>query len=387
MEMHEKHISMPYKSPLCHNTEYHISVGKQGIDLDSIYADNKVENAELLRWFGYEFFWLVAGIILSSISAIAHYGKELSLNELAKQSSWNKTESMLIAFPCFAEDAGLSIILALLAIVAGLSVGIAVENLSKTHMFRFRSMSRTLMRFSNLSVCFLGLSSASLILRYGKGLGVLLIFGLLFCFTMLYGIGDISVNYRAQLKELSKRLHEAEKELHNVANIERKRYVFRSVEKWNRTLNGIGLSFAILVYICSSVHQYKLSLANLAISFTLVVFYWLSVYVLGSILYDSIRIFEGSTKEILPLKILYSIALFVFSFIASMYLSMIFILTSHQYLFYVSCVLIFILLLYTCYFSLSSKNRRFLFIETRTARLKKNVSLTRQFIDLLQSEE
>lgn len=387
MEIHEKNISMPYKSPLCRNTEYHISVGKQGIDLDSIYADNKVENSEFLRWFGYEFFWLVAGIILSSISAIAHYGKELSLNELAKQSSWNKTESILKAFPCFAEDAGLSIILALLAIVAGLSVGIAVENLSKTHMFRFRSMSRTLMRFSNLSVCFLGLSSASLILRYGKGLGVLLIFGLLFCFTMLYGIGDISVNYRARLKELSKRLHEAEKELHNVANIGRKRYIFRSIEKWNRTLNGIGLSFAILVYICSSIHQHKLSLANLAIFFTLVVFYWLSVYVLGSILYDSIRVFEGLAKEILLLKILYRIALFVFSFITSMYLSMIFILTSHQYLFYVSCVLIFILLLYTCYFSLSSKNRRFLFIETRTARLKKNVSLTRQLIDLLQSEE
>lgn len=387
MIIHEKHISAPYKSPLYRNNEYHISVGNQGIDLDSIYNDNKVENAEFLRWLGYESFWLIIGIILSSISAIARHYKELSLNEVAEKSSWDKTESILKAFPCFAEDAGLSIILALLAIVAGLSVGIAVEDLSKNHMFRFRSMGRTLIRFSNLSVCFLGLSSASLILRYGKGLGVLLIFGLLFCFTMLYGIGDISVNYRTRLKELSNRLHEAEKELCNVANRKRKRYVFRSVGRWNRTLNSIGLSFVILVYVCSSVHQHKLLLANLVISFTLVVFYWLSVYVLGSILYDSIKVFEGLTKEIRPLKILYRIALSVFSFTASMYLSMIFILTSHQCLFYVSCVLLFILLLYICYFSLSSKNRRFLFIETRTAKLKKNVSLTRRLIGLMQSEE
>ena len=119
-----------------------------------------------------------------------------------------------------------------------------------------------------------------------------------------------------------------------------KRYVFRSVGRWNRTLNSIGLSFVILVYVCSSVHQHKLLLANLVISFTLVVFYWLSVYVLGSILYDSIKVFEGLTKEIRPLKILYRIALSVFSFTASMYLSMIFILTSHQCLFYVSCVFI-----------------------------------------------
>ncbi|RGK07003.1 hypothetical protein DXD32_09020, partial [Bifidobacterium longum] len=48
---------------------------------------------------------------------------------------------------------------------------------------------------------------------------------------------------------------------------------------------------------------------------------------------------------------------------------------------------LFILLLYICYFSLSSKNRRFLFIETRTAKLKKNVSLTRRLIGLMQSEE
>lgn len=189
------------------------------------------------------------------------------------------------------------------------------------------------------------------------------------------------------LKELSNRLHEAEKDLCNVANRKRKRYVFRSVGRWNRTLNSIGLSFVILVYVCSSVHQHKLLLANLVISFTLVVFYWLSVYVLGSILYDSIKVFEGLTKEIRPLKILYRIALSVFSFTASMYLSMIFILTSHQCLFYVSCVLLFILLLYICYFSLSSKNRRFLFIETRTAKLKKNVSLTRRLIGLMQSEE
>ena len=131
MIIHEKHISAPYKSPLYRNNEYHISVGNQGIDLDSIYNDNKVENAEFLRWLGYESFWLIIGIILSSISAIARHYKELSLNELAEKSSWDKTESILKAFPCFAEDAGLSIILALLAIVAGLSVGIAVEDLSK----------------------------------------------------------------------------------------------------------------------------------------------------------------------------------------------------------------------------------------------------------------
>lgn len=56
MIIHEKHISAPYKSPLYRNNEYHISVGNQGIDLDSIYNDNKVENAEFLRWLGYESF-------------------------------------------------------------------------------------------------------------------------------------------------------------------------------------------------------------------------------------------------------------------------------------------------------------------------------------------
>ena len=84
MIIHEKHISAPYKSPLYRNNEYHISVGNQGIDLDSIYNDNKVENAEFLRWLGYESFWLIIGIILSSISAIARHYKELSLNELAE---------------------------------------------------------------------------------------------------------------------------------------------------------------------------------------------------------------------------------------------------------------------------------------------------------------
>lgn len=77
MIIHEKHISAPYKSPLYRNNEYHISVGNQGIDLDSIYNDNKVENAEFLRWLGYESFWLIIGIILSSISAIARHYKEL----------------------------------------------------------------------------------------------------------------------------------------------------------------------------------------------------------------------------------------------------------------------------------------------------------------------
>lgn len=81
MIIHEKHISAPYKSPLYRNNEYHISVGNQGIDLDSIYNDNKVENAEFLRWLGYESFWLIIGIILSSISAIARHYKELSLNK------------------------------------------------------------------------------------------------------------------------------------------------------------------------------------------------------------------------------------------------------------------------------------------------------------------
>lgn len=100
MIIHEKHISAPYKSPLYRNNEYHISVGNQGIDLDSIYNDNKVENAEFLRWLGYESFWLIIGIILSSISAIARHYKELSLNELAEKSSWDKTESILKAWLC-----------------------------------------------------------------------------------------------------------------------------------------------------------------------------------------------------------------------------------------------------------------------------------------------
>lgn len=382
----KKHISKPNKSPLAHNDMYHVSVSEKEINLGDTYNEKKVEHAEFSRWSGDQICWFIIGIILSSVSAIAHHRDELTI--LANRLSWDAVDAMLALFPRFAEDAGLSIILALLAIVAGLSVGIAVEDLSKSHMFRFRYMSKMLMRLCGLSVCFLGLSSASLLLRYGKGLGTLLILVLLFWFTMFYGIGDISANYGSRLRLLSSSLKNAERELNSIVSTKRRHIVFSSIKWWNMVLGGIGSLIDIIVCAGISIYHPEQLSFYLIITLMIIFYYCVMIYCLGAVLYDSISIFNGSFRGKLILKILFLILLVVFSLAAAFCFSMIFILTPNGYTsFVIIFVFSFIILNAICIPLFLTQNKQFLFVETRIARLKNKIDLTRRLIDLIKTEE
>lgn len=421
-----KHISRPPKTPLSRAKESHVSCSVRERNVDSLATDNDAENSEITNWLGIEVVCFFVGVLMSSISAVLHnWGQVRSWLEASNESSEqstqgesapisdvisfildkrnsildkigyfldkidsmsNKIDPILKHFPCFAEDAGLSIILALLGVVAGLAVAVAIENLSQNHTFRFKLTSRMVIRLSKLSAFFLGLSAASFLLCYGKLYGTLLILGILICFTTLYGVGDISLNYSTRVKELRSSLKMQQKELKKLADFSSGKkgvFVFRSIAMWNICIN-VMLFFGPTIWML--FNRSKWTFTNFAISFTLALCCCFLIHVLGILLYESTTVFDNPFKKVWLLWILYILLIPLFAVIPMFYWSMsVFALTSENACWYFGFVLLLILWA-CCRFLLCRKNRPFLFAKKRAKHLNRKINLNCRLIALMQTE-
>lgn len=389
----EKHISKPSKSPLHPEDRYHVTPSKSVDTSDDWTDDTKAVNSEICRWIEQELPCLVIGINVSSVSVVLH--KRENLSELPDYPSIEGIKKFLTYFPSFAEDAGLSILLTLLGIAATLSIAIAVEDLSKNHMFRFRIMGKAAMQFSNLSVCFLGLTSANLLFRYGFGFGLLLISGLLFFFAICYGMGDASVNYHTRLKELSREITNLEKKTKELckfsATSSEKQLAFSKIPNWILSnichWRIIFLIFGFITFVINCVKSIN-QIAYIATSFAMLILY-ITCFLTLSTLIDELTSNFNQLQS--PLFRFFSfIFLLPFAFMTSFCWAGILIsflidsIADKQFCFW---IIISITTTIVCIFSiipfLCPKYNKFIFAETKISKWEKNLVIKRQTIRLL----